>query len=255
MTVLTTSLLRSFAASAAIVLSASAAQSAMDESCFVPSFLVEAGYPLERVAASAKNDGKLPVLIMSGSPSQVGGTKGLRSYPTYLENALRKQLPGIDVTVEVRSKARQSVGESLSALPEAVDQAKPALVIWQVGTVDTFRQTPPAKFAGDLQTGIAAIAQGGADTVLLDMQYSPRTDQLVDYGSYLDAIREVSEAAKVPLFDRYEIMRYWNVAGSFDLTALRNDGLYEKIHVCIGELLADFILRGSGLKESKGLGG
>jgi hypothetical protein len=50
-------------------------------------------------------------------------------------------------------------------------------------------------------------------------------------------------------------MRYWNVSGAFDLTSLRDDGLYEKIHICIGELLADFILRGAGLKEDKGIGG
>jgi hypothetical protein len=87
------------------------------------------------------------------------------------------------------------------------------------------------------------------------MQYSPRTDQLVDYASYSGEINAAADGAKVPLFDRYEIMRYWNVSGAFDLTSLRDDGLYEKIHVCLGELLADFILRGAGLKEDKGIGG
>jgi hypothetical protein len=240
---------------AAIALFTSAAQAAMDERCYVPSFLTEPSYPLDRVAASVKKDSALPVLIVSGSPSQVGGTKGLRSYPTYLENALRQQLPGINVTVAVRSKARQSSSEVVSGLPSMIEGAKPALVIWQVGTVDTFRQTAPETFSNNLRQGIAAVAKHDADTVLLGMQYSPRTDQLVDYATYLDALRDASEEAKVLLFDRYEIMRYWNVAGSFDLTSLRDDGLYEKIHVCIGELLADFILRGSGLKESKGLGG
>jgi hypothetical protein len=250
---LTISLARSIAAATAFF--ASAAQAAMDERCYVPSFLTEPSYSLVRVAMSVKKDSRLPVLIISGSPSQVGGTKGLRSYPTYLENALRQQLPGVNVTVEVRSKARQSSGEALSILPAMIDETKPALVIWQVGTVDTFRQTAPETFSRNLRQGVAAVAGRDADTVLLGMQYSPRTDQLVDYGTYLDALRNASEDAKVLLFDRYEIMRYWNVAGSFDLSSLRDDGLYEKIHVCIGELLADFILRGSGLKESKGLGG
>ena len=80
-------------------------------------------------------------------------------------------------------------------------------------------------------------------------------DRLVDYTSYLDIVRAAADIAEVPLFDRYEIMRYWNVAGTFDLTSLKDDGLYEKIHTCIGELLADFILRGAGMKESKGIGG
>jgi lysophospholipase L1-like esterase len=249
----TTILAISIAVAAALF--APAAEAAMDERCFVPSFLTEPGYNLGRVAASVKNDNKLSVLLVSGSPSQVGGTKGLRSYPAYLENALRQQLPGINVSVQVRAKARQTAAETLRELPAMIEDTKPALVIWQVGTVDTFRQTAPDAFADNLTEGLAAIAKLDADAVLLDMQYSPRTDQLVDYETYLDALRTASEQAKVLLFDRYEIMRYWNVAGSFDLSSLRNDGLYESIHVCLGELLADFILRGSGLKESKGLGG
>lgn len=239
---------------AAFLFAAPAAHAATDQACFVPSFLVESGHSLSRVAEAVKRDNKLSVLVISGSPSQVGGTKGLRSYPAYLENALRKSLPGIDVTVEVRAKARQSVGELLPDLP-AMLKAAPSIVVWQMGTVDTFRQSPLQPFGQSLRQGLAAIADAGADTVLLDMQYSPRTDQLVDYPSYLEAIRETAEEARVPLFDRYEIMRYWSVAGSFDLSSLRDDGLYEKIHVCIGELLADFILRSARLKEGKGIGG
>lgn len=240
---------------AALVLAGPAANAAMDQRCYVPAFLVEPGHSLQRVAESVKKENKLSVLVISGSPTQVGGTKGLRSYPTYLENALRENLPGIDVTIEVRAKARQSAADLLPLLPAMTKEANPSLVVWQIGTVDTFRQSPLQVFGRSLQQGLASVAEAGSDTVLVDMQYSPRTDRLVDYQSYLEAIRETAEEARVPLFDRYEIMRYWSVAGSFDLSSLRDDGLYEKIHVCIGELLADYILRGAGLKESKGIGG
>lgn len=247
--------MRAIAAVAAYVALSSVALAATDSRCYVPSFLLESGPSLERVAQSAKQNDKLSIVILSGSPSQTGGAKGLRSYPTYLENALRERLPGVDVKVEVRAKARQSTGELLPLLPKLLEDTKPTLVIWQMGTVDTFRQTDAEIFGRNLRQGLSAIAQGSADAVLLNMQYSPRTDRLVDYPSYLDEIRDTSEAAKVPLFDRYEIMRYWNVVGAFDLTSLKDDGLYEKIHICIGDLLADFILRGAGLKEDKGFGG
>ena len=246
--------MKSIATLVAFVAFASAAH-ATDNSCFVPSFLVEPGAALKHVAESVKNDRKLSVVLFSGSPSQTGGTKGRRSYPAYLENALRKRLPGVGVKVEVRAKARQPVGELVPLLPAALEETKPTLVIWQMGTVDTLRQSDVETFGRDLREGMATIAKSGSDTMLVNMQYSPRTDRLVDYTAYLAEIRDGSDAANVPLFDRYEIMRYWNVAGNFDLSSLKDDGLYEKIHVCIGELLADFILRGAGLREDKGFGG
>ena len=247
--------MKSIATLVAFVAITSAAQAASDTRCYVPPFLTEPGASLQRVAKSVKDDRKLSIVLLSGSPSQTGGTKGLRSYPAYLENALRKRLPGVDIKIDVRAKARQSVSELVPLLPALVDETKPSLVIWQIGTVDTLRQSDVETFGRNLRRGITTIAKGGSDALLVDMQYSPRTDRMVDYASYLAEIREGSDAANIPLFDRYEIMRYWNVAGNFDLSSLKDDGLYEKIHVCIGELLADFILRGAGLREGKGIGG
>jgi len=227
-----------------------------NEACYVPPFLVEPHGALHRVAEAAKRDKQLSIVIVSGSPSQVGGTKGRRSYPSYLEAALKKRLPEIDVRIDIRVKTRRPASDLLTLLPAIAEEAKPSLVIWQIGTVDTLLQTDVGAFTRTLEKGVAAVAERGADAILLDMQYSPRTDRLLlDYSPYLDTIRDIADTAKVPLFDRYEIMRYWNVAGTFDLTSLKDDGLYEKIHTCIGELLADFILRGAGMKESKGIGG
>jgi hypothetical protein len=242
-------------AAAMLAALATPACAAIDDACYVPPFMVEPQGALKRVAEAAKRDNKLSIVIVSGSPSQVGGTKGRRSYPSYLEAALREQLPGVEVRIDIRVKARRPASDLIALLPSIAEEAKPSLVIWQVGTVDTLLQTDAYTFGQTLGQGVAAIAEKGADSLLLDMQYSPRTDRLLDYTSYLDVIREVAETARVPLFDRYEIMRYWNVAGTFDLTSLKDDGLYEKIHTCVGELLADFILRGAGLKESKGIGG
>lgn len=243
------------------ILAAGAALAAMllparaGEACYVPPFLVEPNSALQRVAEAAKRYKQLSIVIVSGSPSQVGGTKGRLSYPSYLEAALKKRLPDLNVRIDIRVKARRPATDLIGLLPAIAEEAKPSLVIWQVGTVDTLLQTDVYSFARTLQQGVAAVARQGANALLLDMQYSPRTDRLLDYTTYLDTIRDVADMAKVPLFDRYEIMRYWNVAGTFDLTSLKDDGLYEKIHTCIGELLADFILRGAGLKESKGIGG
>jgi hypothetical protein len=247
--------LRSIAAAAAFAIMPLVAQAAEDEACYVPPFLAEPNSSLERVAEAVKHERRLSLVIVSGSPSQVGGSGGRRSYPSYLEGALRERLPDIDLKVDVRAKSRQSASELLARLPTIIEETKPTLVIWQIGTVDALRQTDIDLFSETLKQGIAAINAGGADAILLDMQFSPRTDRLVDNASYLGAIRDAAEAAEVPLFERYEIMQYWDVAGTFDLSSLKDDGLYEKVHACIGEVLADFLLRGAGLSKNGGLGG
>jgi hypothetical protein len=172
--------MRAIAAFAAFVALTSGAQAATESRCYVPSFLTAPGVSLSRVEESAKRDRKLSIVLLSGSPSQTGGAKGLRSYPTYLENALRERLPGVEVKVDVRAKARQSTGELLPLLPKLLEETKPNLVVWQAGTVDTFRQTDTDVFGRNLQQGLAAMSEGGADVVLVNMQYSPRTDHLVD---------------------------------------------------------------------------
>jgi hypothetical protein len=42
-------------------------------------------------------------------------------------------------------------------------------------------------------------------------------------------------------------MKYWGETGAFDLTALKNDGTYEKVHTCIGRLIADLVMRAASL--------
>jgi hypothetical protein len=244
--------IRAAAALAAVLAFASTSAADIDERCSVPAYLTEPLAKLDRATIAAKRDRKLDILLLSGSPSQTGAAKGLRSYPTFFEAALRSQLPGVQTNVTVHAAARRAVPELLPKLPELLSQAQPSLVVWQAGTADAYRGIEADEFSEALRTGIATVLNSGADVVLLDLQYSPRTDQLVDISNYLAHMRTVADSMDVPLFSRYEIMRHWSDSGAFDLTSLRNDGLFEKIHMCIGSLLADFVVRGTSLDEFKG---
>jgi hypothetical protein len=79
----------------------------------------------------------------------------------------------------------------------------------------------------------------------MNLQYSPRTDPMMHVGPYADAMRMVAEDRGVPLFDRMGIMKYWNDEGIFDFYSMSNDGTVERVHHCIGRLLADLVI-GSG---------
>ena len=94
---------------------------------------------------------------------------------------------------------------------------KPTLVIWQTGTVDAMRSIDPDDFRGAVDEGVAALQNAGADVVLMNLQYSPRTETMISAPPYLDNMRVVAQQHDVPLFDRFAIMRHWNEQGDFDL--------------------------------------
>jgi hypothetical protein len=64
---------------------------------------------------------------------------------------------------------------------------------------------------------------------------------------YTENMHWVSQTRDIPLFNRYEVMKYWGETGAFDLTALKNNGTYEKVHRCIGRLIADLVMQAASL--------
>jgi hypothetical protein len=240
------------AAVVALLAFVSAALAAADERCSVPEWLMEPQASLPNTTLEVKRRQRLDVVVLSGSPSQTGAPKGLRAYPSFFEAALRERLPGVEIRVNVRAAPRRSVIEMRPDLLTLLTDLRPALVVWQAGTVEAYRGIDADGFGRALEAGVSEAMTAGADVVLVDMQYSPRTSVLVDVAPYLENMRRVAETMDIPLFNRYEIMRHWSETGVFDLSSLKNNGLFEKIHLCVGRLLADFVLRGASLTNFKG---
>jgi len=126
----------------------------------------------------------------------------------------------------------------------------PALVIWQTGTVDAIRGVPRGEFITTLELGIQKLHSGGADVVLVNSQFSPRTETMIALESYLDNMRWVSQEHGVPLFDRFAIMSHWSNVGTFDFYAQRRDfTLARRVHACIGSALAGLIIEAADLES------
>jgi hypothetical protein len=88
----------------------------------------------------------------------------------------------------------------------------------------------------------AAKAQG-SDVVLMNMQYSPRTESMIALGNYAESMRWVALQYEIPLFDRFHVMKTWNELGTFDLYSdTKKMDTAERVHDCIGWLLADLII-------------
>src|SRR5439155_882045 len=91
-----------------------------------------------------------------------------------------------------------------------------------------------------------------ADVILMNMQYSPRTEIMVSYGPYADDMRVVAQQHEIPLFDRLAIMRHWSDTGAFDLYAAGKDNvLAQRVHDCIGRGIASMIIDAAHLHPEK----
>jgi hypothetical protein len=239
------------AALAATIALGSVAHAAMEQRCEVPPSYLEPDAQLPRTSVAVKVEHKLDIVVLSGAPSQVGTGDGPRSYPSFLEAALRERLPNTQIRVQVRTAPRRTTFEVVPALPQLLAETKPTLVIWQSGTVEAYRGIDADAYGRRLKAGVTTLLDGGADVMLVNMQYSPRTDALIDAASYTEAMRQVSDAKDVPFFNRYRIMREWMENGAFDLSALHiGRKEYEDIHRCLGELMAEFIIRAGTLQRN-----
>ena len=120
---------------------------------------------------------------------------------------------------------------------------KPDLVIWQIGTIDAMRGVDLDSFQAAIEDGIDRPRKGGADVILMNMQFSPRTTSMIAIGPYADTMRVVAQQRGVPLFDRVGIMHYWSDSGAFDFYAAAKDNmLAQRVHDCIGRAIATLII-------------
>ena len=222
---------------------------AQEHRCEAPDAYVEPYYKAAKAALSLRNNKSLDILIVSSAPSQTRMGDKLRSYPMFLESALKERLPNYEIRVAVHSEPRKSIKDILAALPQALEKNKPALVILQTGTVEAIAGVDPDKYERKLEQAIELIRKMGADTILINPQFSPRTSFVTNSGALNERIRRVAAYSDVSVFNRYDIMRNWSETDAFDFTALKADGSYESVHRCLGRILADFVSRAASFSE------
>ena len=140
-------------------------------------------------------------------------------------------------------KSRRTAADMLKTLAADLKAAKPALVVWQTGTVDAMQAVDPDEFSQTLEQGIGMAQAAGADVVFINAQYSPRTESMIALGTYAEDMRWVALQHEVPLFDRFSIMKLWADLGTFDFTTATNKlDMAKQVHDCIGRLLSDLVV-------------
>jgi hypothetical protein len=233
--------------------SAAAAVRAEDApaNCDVPASLLESESSLPKVEAAVKAAQPLNILVVGSRSSSIGSDAG-NAYPARLQVALKDKLSQLAINVSVEIQATKTAEEVSSNLVKLMEGKKPTLVIWQTGTVDAMRSIDPDDFRTAVDEGVVALQNAGADVVLMNPQYSPRTETMISVPPYLDNMRAVAQSRDIPLFDRFAIMHEWNEQGDFDLfSAHHGPELAKRVHDCLGRALATFVVGAAHLEPAQ----
>ena len=219
--------------------------------CEVPDYLLTTESPLSKVETAIVSERRLEVLVVGSRSSTIPASEG-SAYPGRLQAILKEALPKVAVNVSVELQVKKTAEEVAAVLVKLVEVKKPTLVIWQTGTYDAIRSIDPDDFRAAVDEGVVALQGAGADVVLMNLQYSPRTETMISAPPYLDNMRVVAQQHDVPLFDRFAIMRHWGDAGDFDLSSTSHGpDLARRVHDCLGRALSKFVIDAAHVKPAQ----
>jgi hypothetical protein len=238
------------AAALAVSALAGQARAADSPSCAVPDRLLSGESSLKRVAAATAGQHQLAIVVLGTGSSTLAGADGPgKAYPARLEAFLNQRLAMVAVKVVSRAMSGQTADTMRRGMKDMLVDQKPDLVIWQTGTVDAIRRVEPEEFHVAVDKGVDALRGAGADVVLMNMQYSPRTESMIAVGPYADEMRAVAQQREVPMFDRFAIMRYWADEGAFDFSSAgRDNGLAQRVHDCLGRAIGMLVIAAGHLQ-------
>ena len=217
--------------------------------CEVPAYLLNSDSTLAKVAAAIKSGKPLNVLVVGSRSSTIASQDG-SAYPAKLLAVLKDKLASMNINLSVEIQSGKTAEETAATLAKLVEAKGPTLVIWQTGTVDAMRGIDPDDFRSAVDEGVSALQRAGVDVVLVNLQYSPRTETMTPVSPYLDNMRVVALLHGIPLFDRFSIMRHWNDSGDFDLFSTTHGvELAKRVHACLGRALSKFVIDAAHLDQ------
>jgi len=219
--------------------------------CEVPAYLLSSESSLPKVAEAVKSGKPLNILVIGSRSSTIASSEA-SAYPARLQAMLKEKLPSVAISLSVELQTAKTAEEAAATLVKLVEAKNPTLVIWQTGTVDAMRTIDPDDFRSALDEGVVALQNAGTDVVLINLQYSPRTETMISAPPYLDSMRVVAQQHDVPLFDRFAMMHHWNDSGDFDLfSTSHGTDLAKRVHDCLGRALSTFVIDAAHLNPAQ----
>jgi len=177
--------------------------------------------------------------IGSSSTVGVGASSPSATYIAKLETSLEGSLKGMDFDVMGRGLSGEVAQGAADRMKHEVEETKPDLVVWQLGTNDALRHVSIDKFKNCVKTTLAWLAENKIDVVLIDPQYGDALTKDEYYEKMVGALAEVAREMHVLLVDRFEAMRELQREHG-DLFYLSTDRLHpnDRGHRCMAEQVA-----------------
>jgi lysophospholipase L1-like esterase len=202
--------------------------------------------PLRSMRRAVASKSQVKVLAVgSSSTVGIGASSPTAAYVARLETSLEGAVKGLDFDVVGRGMSGEVAQGAADRMKKEIEEVKPDLVVWQVGTNDALRHISLDRFKSCLRTTLAWLAENKIDVVLVDPQYGEALAKDAYYEEVVAAIAEVAREQRVLLVDRFEAMReaQREKGDTFYLVA-DNLHLNDRGHRCMAEQLARSIVGG-----------
>jgi lysophospholipase L1-like esterase len=210
------------------------------EACVVPGELQNLRHALPRMSTLLRDHQPVRILaIGSSSTAGTGASVPAHAYPPRLRDALSRLIPGADITVRNDGIGGEVASTTLVRMKKAIEDWKPDVVLWQLGTNDAVQHINPEAFSETLREGAAFVTGRRLDLLLIDPQYFPSVPSEELYRTFVQSIEQVAASLRVPLMRRYAIMRYWHALPQ-QVPMLSGDGFHmnDLGYLCMAETLA-----------------
>jgi acyl-CoA thioesterase I len=202
--------------------------------------------PLPTLRRAVRQGRPVKILaIGSSSTVGVGASSASATYVAKLETTLEGAFKGLDFEVIGRGRSGEEAEGAADRMKREVEENRPDLVVWQVGTNDALRHVGIDRLKQCLKTTLAWLREQRIDAVLVDPQYGDALARDEHYEKVVEAIGEVAREARVVLVDRFEAMRELHRQnGDRFYLAADNLHLNDTGHRCMAEQLARSIVGG-----------
>ncbi len=217
------------------------------EFCLSANQSISLGAPLARTAVRLKAGALRIVAVGSSSTTGLWVLSPDATYPGVLRRELAALRPAAQIEVINSGRVGDTVSGTMARFQSDVMAYAPDLTIWQLGTNDVAWGGRADGLKDQIVAGVRALKAGGADVILMDLQYAPVILASSQHELMQATIAEVAKQERTGLFSRFALMRRSVEAGLPAGALVSWDGLHNSAagYDCLGRALARAIHAGA----------